>query len=175
VHSITCRSRCCPKCQAQARKLWLQAQQRDLLNTNYFHLVFTLPHELNPQEYRIVHPDGGIRDIHAVGHAVLGRSGELVEFVGTVIDVTERKRAEEELKQLVDLVPQVILVHRPDGKWIHANRVAVEYTGLTLDEYRSVDLVGRTIHPGDAEKMRVVRERGFFGSDPFELEARQLG
>ena len=44
----SCRSRCCPKCQAQARRLWLQRQQRDLLNTNYFHVVFTLPHELNP-------------------------------------------------------------------------------------------------------------------------------
>jgi Putative transposase/Transposase zinc-binding domain len=44
----SCRSRCCPKCQAQARRRWLQAQQRDLLNTNYFHVVFTVPHELNP-------------------------------------------------------------------------------------------------------------------------------
>ena len=44
----SCRSRCCPKCQAQTRRRWLQAQQRDLINTNYFHVVFTLPHELNP-------------------------------------------------------------------------------------------------------------------------------
>ncbi len=44
----SCRSRCCPKCQARARRLWLQTQQRDLLNTNYFHVVFTVPHELNP-------------------------------------------------------------------------------------------------------------------------------
>src|SRR5271165_7146168 len=44
----SCRSRCCPKCQAQARRRWLQIQQRDLLNTSYFHVVFTLPHELNP-------------------------------------------------------------------------------------------------------------------------------
>ena len=44
----SCRSRCCPKCQAQARRLWLQTQQRDLVNTNYFHVVFTVPHELNP-------------------------------------------------------------------------------------------------------------------------------
>jgi hypothetical protein len=44
----SCRSRCCPKCQAQARRRWLEAQQRDLLNTNYFHVVFTIPHELNP-------------------------------------------------------------------------------------------------------------------------------
>jgi Putative transposase/Transposase zinc-binding domain len=44
----SCRSRCCPKCQAQARQRWLEAQQRDLVNTNYFHVVFTVPHELNP-------------------------------------------------------------------------------------------------------------------------------
>ncbi|HTD54455.1 MAG TPA: IS91 family transposase [Silvibacterium sp.] len=44
----SCRSRCCPKCQAQARRRWLQLQQRDLVNTNYFHVIFTLPHELNP-------------------------------------------------------------------------------------------------------------------------------
>jgi hypothetical protein len=44
----SCRSRSCPKCQAQARRLWLEAQQRDLLNTSYFHVVFTVPHELNP-------------------------------------------------------------------------------------------------------------------------------
>jgi Putative transposase/Transposase zinc-binding domain len=44
----SCRSRCCPKCQAHARRLWLEAQRRDLLNTNYFHVVFTVPHDLNP-------------------------------------------------------------------------------------------------------------------------------
>src|SRR5882757_2459477 len=45
-------------------------------------------------DYRIVHPGGEIREIHTVGHPVFGPSGNLVEFVGTVIDVTERKRAE---------------------------------------------------------------------------------
>ena len=45
-----------------------------------------------------MHPDGPVRDIHVVGHPVLSTSGDLVEFVGTVIDVTERKRAEEELR-----------------------------------------------------------------------------
>jgi hypothetical protein len=41
-------SRCCPKCQAQARQRWVEALLRDLLTTNYFHVVFTVPHELNP-------------------------------------------------------------------------------------------------------------------------------
>jgi PAS domain S-box-containing protein len=45
-------------------------------------------------DFRIVHPSGEIRDIHTVGHPVFSPSGDLVEFVGTVMDVTERKRAE---------------------------------------------------------------------------------
>jgi PAS domain S-box-containing protein len=49
-------------------------------------------------DYRIVHPGGEIRDIHVVGHPVLGASGDLVEFVGTVIDVSERKRSEDALR-----------------------------------------------------------------------------
>jgi hypothetical protein len=51
-------------------------------------------------DYRIVHLDGSVRDIHVVGHPVLSTSGHLVEFVGTVIDVTERRRAEQERARL---------------------------------------------------------------------------
>ena len=43
----SCRNRHCPKCQAQAREQWLAARERELLATSYFHVVFTLPHELN--------------------------------------------------------------------------------------------------------------------------------
>jgi predicted Zn-ribbon and HTH transcriptional regulator len=43
----SCRNRHCPKCQAQARERWLVARQRELLATSYFHVVFTVPHELN--------------------------------------------------------------------------------------------------------------------------------
>jgi PAS domain S-box-containing protein len=45
-------------------------------------------------DYRIAHPGGEIREIHTVGHPVFSPSGDLVEYVGTVIDITERKRAE---------------------------------------------------------------------------------
>jgi PAS domain S-box-containing protein len=45
-------------------------------------------------DYRIVHPGGQLRDIHAIGHPAFSPSGDLVEYVGTVIDVTERKRAQ---------------------------------------------------------------------------------
>src|SRR5437868_5688163 len=49
-------------------------------------------------DYRIVHPNGDVKDIHAVGHPVSDEAGHFVEFVGTVIDITERKRAEEAVR-----------------------------------------------------------------------------
>jgi PAS domain S-box-containing protein len=46
------------------------------------------------QEFRILTPDRSIRYLHAVGHAVLDETNELVEFIGTAMDTTERKHAE---------------------------------------------------------------------------------
>ena len=45
--------------------------------------------------YRIILPDGSIKYITSVAHPMLNDSGQVIEFVGTVIDVTERKKAEE--------------------------------------------------------------------------------
>ena len=50
-------------------------------------------------EFRIVLPDGAVRYIHGLGHPAFSASGELVEVVGTNVDVTDRKRAEEALRQ----------------------------------------------------------------------------
>src|SRR5574341_33488 len=44
----SCRNRHCPKCQTLAKERWLAARRADLLPIDYFHVVFTLPHALNP-------------------------------------------------------------------------------------------------------------------------------
>jgi Transposase zinc-binding domain/Putative transposase len=43
----SCRNRHCPKCQSQARQRWIATRKQELLATRYFHVVFTLPHELH--------------------------------------------------------------------------------------------------------------------------------
>ena len=43
MHSVTCRNRHCPKCQASAARRWLEAREADLLPVEYYHVVFTLP------------------------------------------------------------------------------------------------------------------------------------
>ena len=48
---------------------------------------------------RIVPPDGSVKHVHTVGHPVFNESGELTEFIGVVMDTTERKRSEEALRE----------------------------------------------------------------------------
>jgi PAS domain S-box-containing protein len=63
-------------------------------------------------DYRIVRPGGEIRDIHVVGHPVLSASDDCVEFVGTVIDITERKRAEIERERLRQALADLAHINR---------------------------------------------------------------
>jgi PAS domain S-box-containing protein len=63
-------------------------------------------------DYRIVHPGGEIRDIHLLGRPALSPSGDLVEFVGTVMDVTERKRAEQERERLRQVQADLAHINR---------------------------------------------------------------
>jgi PAS domain S-box-containing protein len=134
-------------------------------------------------DYRIVHPDGPVRDIHVLGHPVLDTSGHLIEFVGTVIDVTERKRAEEELRrsemelrQMLDLAPQHIAVFRPNRERLYANRVALDYLGLSLEEWRQTSGgffgPGRFIHPDDSERVKAWWDRALASGSAYEGELR---
>jgi PAS domain S-box-containing protein len=65
--------------------------------------------------YRIVLPDGEIKHIETIGRPAFSASGELVEIVTTQIDVTERKRAQEEHKRLLQL----------EADFAHMNRVSM--------------------------------------------------
>jgi PAS domain S-box-containing protein len=58
-------------------------------------------------DYRIVLPDGSIKHLHAVGHPVLNESGDLVEFVGTAIDVTEQAQARIDLEKAFEQIKRL--------------------------------------------------------------------
>ena len=48
IQYASCRNRHCPKCQTLAQTRWVERQCAELLDIGYWHVVFTLPHELNP-------------------------------------------------------------------------------------------------------------------------------
>jgi PAS domain S-box-containing protein len=131
-------------------------------------------------DYRIIHPGGEIRDIHAVGHPVLGPSGDLVEFVGSVIDVTERKQAEDkirqsenELRHVLDFTPQQVGVLGPDRAVLYVNQATLDYFGITLDEFLSLDR-RKFIDPDDWERMMSDAQSKFLSGIPHEAEFRLL-
>jgi PAS domain S-box-containing protein len=92
-------------------------------------------------DYRLRLPDGMVKYIHSIRHPVLNDAGETVELVGTTIDVTEQKRAEEELRAAetrfrtyVDHATDVLFVHDEQGKIVDMNRQACETLGYTREE-----------------------------------------
>jgi PAS domain S-box-containing protein len=133
-------------------------------------------------DYRIVLPDGAIKHIHTTGHPVLNELGDVVEFVGTNMDITERKQAEEknrqdehELRWITDAIPHIIVVLNTDGRPIYVNRVGLEYTGLSVEEMQAEGSPYRVIHPDDIERFREVRQNAILNGVPFEGEQRILG
>jgi formate hydrogenlyase transcriptional activator len=138
-------------------------------------------------DYRIVHPDGAVRDIHSIGHPVFSPSGDLIEYTGTVIDITERKKAEEkirqqemELRQMLDLAPQQVAVFGSGGERLYANRIGLDYIGLSLEEWRqtpgSLLHSSRFIHPDDRERAACAYSDSTRSSgSAYELELRVRG
>ena len=51
IHYNSCRNRCCPMCQALPKEMWMDKRREDVLDAPYFHIVFTVPQELNPLIY----------------------------------------------------------------------------------------------------------------------------
>jgi PAS domain S-box-containing protein len=128
-------------------------------------------------EHRLLMPDGSVKHIHVLGRALKTSSGNL-EFVGAVKDVTAAKRAEEkirqsekELRQLLDLTPMHITEMGPDGRPLYNNRAALDYHGLSLEEWQNAD-VDRLLHPQDAERVRSKAPGLFLGGSPFDFEVR---
>ena len=51
IHNNSCRNRNCPNCQAVKKEIWVDKRRAEVMDSPYFHVVFTLPHELNPLLY----------------------------------------------------------------------------------------------------------------------------
>jgi PAS domain S-box-containing protein len=129
-------------------------------------------------DYRVVHPGGEIRYIHAVGHPVLNSSGDLVEIIGTAIDVTERKQAEDniresenELRHILDFAPQQVAVLGHDFRRIYLNQAVLDYFGVALEECLSLDR-SWFFHPDDYERIRSETQSKFSAGLPHEVEYR---
>jgi len=79
-----------------------------------------------------------------------------------------------EFRQILDFTPQQVAVLGSDSSRIYANQAALDYYGLTLEEWRSGE-PGRYVHPEDRERFRNESRSIFLGGVPHETEVRSLG
>jgi PAS domain S-box-containing protein len=133
-------------------------------------------------DYRIVLPDGTIKHLHTIGHPILDESGELVEFVGTAMDVTAAKQAEEALRRSEGyLADAQRLTGTGSWAWNVATRQGVywsqeNYRLLGFDPEEGIpsnEAFYERIHPEDRERVRreVFLERPEEGPH-FDMEFR---
>ncbi len=127
---------------------------------------------------RILGPDGKIRYIRCVGVPVT-HGATFQGFVGTGMDVTEQeqltkalRKSEEELRQVLDLTPQLIAVYGPNRERLYANHVLLDYLGLSLEEWRQSPGPGNYVYPDDKERSDVFFDRAVARASADELELR---
>ena len=129
---------------------------------------------------RVVRPDGRVRHVRCVG--IPCRDTTKQKFIGTGMDVTEQeqliealRKSEEELRQMLDFAPQLIAVYGPNRERLYANRVALDYVGLSLKEWRETEARGAFTHPDDREREIAYFAGAHANGSPGEVELRIHG
>jgi len=105
--------------------------------------------------------------------------GKVVQWYGTDTDIDDLKRAEErlrqdeqELRRIIDAIPQTTVVLGPDGRNLYANQAVLDYTGFTLEEVMAADFRARVFHPDDVARLHDDRQQALARGLPFENEQR---
>ena len=85
-------------------------------------------------EYRVLLPDGTVKHINSSGHPIFDEDGEVIEFIATAVDVTERKRVELERRRLASLVEQagdlMAIADLSGGTPIYLNEAGMKMVGF---------------------------------------------
>ena len=163
------------------RKQWLERVHPE--DVDKFLLAFDvgLQKKMDSEvEFRIVLPDGTLKYVHGIGHFVLNANGDPVEIQGTVVDITEHKRAEEALRRSeAYLAESQRLAHT--GSWADDGTVRPVYWSeehyriFGLDPQQGLptrDLPLERIHPDDRDKVLQAFERVIHQKVDSEAEYR---
>jgi formate hydrogenlyase transcriptional activator len=121
------------------------------------------------------------------------QAGRILRWYGTSTDIEDRKQAEDRLRrenaalkraeekireqqaewrQMLELTPQLVRVFGPNHERIYANRIGLDYLGVSLEKWRQIHDICRFVYPDDGDRMRAFFERARSIGAAFELEMR---
>src|SRR5215813_10930343 len=130
-------------------------------------------------EVRFRRGDGHYRWHLQRGIPLRDEVGNIVKWYGVLTDIEDRKRAEDkireqerELRQMLDFAPQLVDVYGPNRERIHVNRIALDYLGVSLEEWRQTAERGAFVHPDDRAREQDYFDRALSAGSAYELELR---
>jgi PAS domain S-box-containing protein len=151
-------------------------EDRDLVRRSYLRAR----HEgvMETIEYRVVWPDGSVHWLLARGEIVRDEAGTAIRALGVNIDVTERRRADQKVREsearfrlLADSVPVLMWVSRPGGKREFVNQAYLDFLGDDYEAALAYDWRDR-LHPDDRARVIKLQTEGEASAQAFVLEAR---
>ena len=129
-------------------------------------------------EFRILLPDGTVKYLEGTSHHLFSSEGALLEAMTSTVDVTQRKRTEQALREserslrsAIDGIPGLVAILAPNGDLEAVNRQIFEYCGQSLEELRNWGANG-TIHPDDLPHLAEVFTKSIAAGVPYGTEAR---
>ncbi len=107
-------------------------------------------------DYRLISKNGAVTWVHATASPVQGPTGETAGYVGTNVDITERKQAEEALRAselkyraYVSRAPDGVFVADGDGRYVDVNDAACRMTGYSREELLSMSIPQLAARPAE--------------------------
>src|SRR6266849_8276173 len=97
--------------------------------------------------------------------------GTILKYIGTCTDIHDKKQAEDELRVLIDAIPQFVWMIRPDGSSEYCNRRWRDYTTMTSQQSQGDGWL-QAIHPDDYQHTMTVLHQACASGEPFEIENR---
>ena len=130
------------------------------------------------ESFRARNAEGGYRWFLSRAEPLRAKDGTLLYWVGVNLEIDELKQAEKklqerqlELRQMLDFAPQLIAVFGPAHERLYANRVALAYLGMSIEDWRQRSKQS-DVHPDDSERVKAYAEHSMSTGAAYELEAR---
>jgi PAS domain S-box-containing protein len=128
--------------------------------------------------HRYRRSDGAYRWFSSCARPSRDGEGRVIRWYALLTDVDESRKAkdrleeqEKELRQVLDLAPQMVAVFGPKLERLYANSVALAYVGTTLEKWRQQSDEAE-LHPDDMERVKATSERGMSTRSAYEIEVR---